>query len=146
MCICAFKHSLSHELVINSKLNSNYFQVTRSDVVLAKSTLFRFHEGRDREARLQKVLSYDYETSDYYGQAAGTVRALPTAVTEGAVASQLLWGLPRRARQRETLMVGRSLRHQSAVDVSVVGVRVTEERPYSAVLVAVYPDGDRRSR
>ncbi len=42
--------------------------MTRSDVVLAKSSLFRFNEGRDREARLQKVLSYDYETSEYYGQ------------------------------------------------------------------------------
>ena len=29
---------------------------------------FRFEEGRDSEARLQKVLSYDYEKSEYYGQ------------------------------------------------------------------------------
>ena len=43
-------------------------KVTRQDVVLAKSSLFRFDEGRDREARLQKVLSYDYEKSEYYGQ------------------------------------------------------------------------------
>jgi hypothetical protein len=43
-------------------------KVTRQDVVLAKNTLFRFDEGRDTEARLQKVLSYDYEKSEYYGQ------------------------------------------------------------------------------
>ncbi len=49
-------------------------QVTRTDVVLAKSSLFRFNEGRDREARLQKVLSYDYEKSDYYGQVSGQNR------------------------------------------------------------------------
>ncbi len=39
-----------------------------SDVVLAKSSLFRFEEGRDVEARLQKVLTYQYEKSEYYGQ------------------------------------------------------------------------------
>ena len=43
-------------------------KTTRSDVVLAKSSLFRFDEGKDHEARLQKVLSYEYEKSDYYGQ------------------------------------------------------------------------------
>jgi hypothetical protein len=43
-------------------------KTTRSDVVLAKSSLFRFDEGKDVEARLQKVLSYDYEKSEYYGQ------------------------------------------------------------------------------
>ena len=43
-------------------------KILRSDVVLAKSSLFRFNEGRDVEARMQKVLSYDYEKSEYYGQ------------------------------------------------------------------------------
>ena len=38
----------------------------------------------------------------------------------------MLWGLPDKSRQKETLMVGYALRHFSAVDVSVVGVRVTE--------------------
>ena len=42
--------------------------MTSADVVLAKASLFRFDEGRDREARLQKVLAYDYEKSEYYGQ------------------------------------------------------------------------------
>ena len=43
-------------------------KILRSDVVLAKSSLFRFDEGKDVEARMQKVLSYDYEKSEYYGQ------------------------------------------------------------------------------
>ena len=43
-------------------------KVVRSDVVLAKSSLFRFDEGKDSEARMQKVLSYEYEKSEYYGQ------------------------------------------------------------------------------
>ncbi len=80
-------------------------------------------------------------------QLPGTIRALPSSVRlPGGRTTQLLWGLPERTRQRETLMVGHSLRHQSAVDVRVVGVRVTEEEPYAATLTAVYGDGDRRSR
>ncbi len=43
-------------------------KLVRSDVVLAKSSLFRFDEGKDIEARMQKVLSYEYEKSEYYGQ------------------------------------------------------------------------------
>ena len=46
-------------------------KVVRSDVVLAKSSLFRFDEGKDSEARMQKVLSYEYEKSEYYGQVSG---------------------------------------------------------------------------
>ncbi len=51
-------------------------KVTRQDVVLAKNSLFRFDEGRDTEARLQKVLSYDYEKSEYYGQVREVLRNL----------------------------------------------------------------------
>ena len=122
-------------------------KVTRQDTVLAKSSLFRFDEGRDREARLQKVLSYDYDKSDYYGQVPGMIRALPTSIREfdGRVHS-IRWGLPENSHQKETLMVGHSLRHQSAVDVSIVGIRITEEEPYSAVLTSVFPDGSKRQR
>ena len=43
-------------------------------------------------------------------------------------------------------MVGHSLQHYRAVDVSVVGVRITEETPYRATLTAIFPDGSRRQR
>ena len=43
-------------------------------------------------------------------------------------------------------MVGHALQHFRAVDVSVVGVRITEEKPYKATLTAVFPDGTRRQR
>ena len=32
----------------------------------------RFEEGRDVEARLQKVLTYQFEKSEYYGQVNGS--------------------------------------------------------------------------
>ncbi len=43
-------------------------------------------------------------------------------------------------------MVGHQLRHNTAVDVSVVGVRVTEEHTYRGTLTSVFPDGARRER
>ena len=43
-------------------------KLSRQDTILSKSSLFRFDEGRDLEARLQKVLSYNFEKSEYYGQ------------------------------------------------------------------------------
>lgn len=122
-------------------------KVTRQDIVLAKSSLFRFDEGKDREARLQKVLSYDYEKSEYYGQIPGMIRALPATIklSNGQIHS-ILWGLPEKSKQTETLMVGHALRHQTAVDVSVVGVLITEEHSYSADLTTVFPDGTRQHR
>ena len=62
-------------------------------------------------------------------QVSGTIRGLSTLVRlpNGQIQS-MLWGLPDKSRQKETLMVGYALRHYSAVDVSVVGVRVTEVR------------------
>eukprot|EP00093_Oithona_nana_P010170 10170.XXX_280210_281716_1 [CDS] Oithona nana genome sequencing. len=122
-------------------------KVVRSDVVLAKSSLFRFDEGKDIEARMQKVLSYEYEKSEYYGQIPGMIRALPASIRlpNGQVQS-VLWGLPEKSVQHETIMVGHALQHFRAVDVSVVGVRITEETPYRASLTAVFPDGSRRER
>ena len=49
-------------------------KILRSDVVLAQSSLFRFDEGKDSEARMQKVLSYEYEKSEYFGQVPGMLR------------------------------------------------------------------------
>ena len=47
-------------------------KVVKADTELAKSSLFRFDEGKDIEARMQKVLSYEYEKSEYYGQVGKT--------------------------------------------------------------------------
>ena len=122
-------------------------KVLRSDVVLAQSSLFRFDEGKDTEARMQKVLSYEYEKSEYYGQVPGMLRALPTTIRlPNGQGQSVLWGLAEKSQQHETIMVGHALKHFRAVDVSVVGVRITEETPYRATLSAIFPDGSRRQR
>lgn len=161
-----------YEMELHSSVNNGDDQprrskkVVRSDVELAKSSLFRFDEGKDLEARMQKVLSYQYEKSEYYGQVwifqpqfcvtncqfvslqiPGMLRALPTSIRlpKGQVQS-VLWGLADKSEQHETIMVGHALQHFRAVDVSVVGVRITEETPYRATLHAIFPDGSRRQR
>ena len=75
------------------------------------------------------------------------IRALPTTIRlpNGQVQS-VLWGLPEKSQQHETIMVGHSLQHNKAVDVSVVGIRITQENPYRATLTSVFPDGSRRQR
>ena len=80
-------------------------------------------------------------------QIPGMIRALPAIVRlhDGRVHSTL-WGLPETKEKEETLMVGHSLRHQSAVDVSIVGVRVVEEHNYRGTLTSVFPGGARRQR
>jgi hypothetical protein len=80
-------------------------------------------------------------------QVPGTIRALSALVrTPNGQIQSILWGLPEKSKQKETLMVGHLLRHQSAVDVSVVGVRVTEEHSYRGTLTSVFPNGARRQR
>ena len=75
------------------------------------------------------------------------LRALPTSIRlPNGQGQSVLWGLPEKAQQHETIMVGHALQHFRAVDVSVVGVRITEETPYRATLSAVFPDGSRRQR
>ena len=80
-------------------------------------------------------------------QLPGTLRALPTLVhlPNGQVHS-IQWGLPESSVQKETLMVGYALRHYAAVDVSVVGVRVTEEHSYTGTLTSIFPGGARYSK
>ena len=68
---------IRYELEIHDSLPPDEPQRTKKvvkvDKVLTKSSLFRFDEGKDVEARMQKVLSYDYEKSEYYGQVTTTI-------------------------------------------------------------------------
>ena len=75
------------------------------------------------------------------------ITALPTTIRLPSGQGQsVLWGLAEKSQQHETIMVGHALKHFRAVDVSVVGVRITEETPYRATLSAIFPDGSRRQR
>ena len=41
---------------------------TKKHEMLVNGSLFRFDDGRDEKARLQKVFSYELKKSEYYGQ------------------------------------------------------------------------------
>ena len=57
----------------NDRRLKNRPKTTKKHEILTKDSLFRFDEGRDNEARLQKVLSYAYTKSEYYGQVLMTI-------------------------------------------------------------------------
>ena len=66
-----------YELDIHDSSTDKRFKnrpkTTKQHKTLTKDSLFRFDEGRDSEARLQKVLSYAYTKSEYYGQVLKTI-------------------------------------------------------------------------
>lgn len=48
------------------------------------------------------------------------IKALPTTIRlSNGETQSVLWGLPEISKQRETMMVGHQLKHQTAVDVSI---------------------------
>ena len=48
------------------------------------------------------------------------IRALPTTIRlSNGETQSILWGLPEKSEQRETMMVGHKLKHRSAVDVTI---------------------------
>ena len=115
--------------------------------VLASASIFRFQEGREEVARMQKMLSYSYEKSLYLGQMRGVIKGLPVKVhLPSGERKSLSWGVADTSRQSESMMVGYDMRSNSAVDVVISAVAVAEEQPYAAVLVAIFGDESRRER
>jgi hypothetical protein len=115
--------------------------------VLASASIFRFAEGREELARMQKMLAYSYETSLYLGQMRGVIKGLSVRVhLPSGEKKSLAWGVADINRQSESMMVGYDMRPNSAVDVVISAAAVTEEQPYTATLVAVFGDESRRER
>jgi hypothetical protein len=115
--------------------------------VLASASIFRFQEGREEVARMQKMLSYSYEKSLYLGQMRGVIKGLSVRLQlPTGEKKSLAWGVAETSRQSESMMVGYDMRTNSAVDVAISAVAVTEEQPYTATLVAIFGDESRRER
>jgi len=120
---------------------------SRERTVLAATSIFRFTEGQQEEARMQKMVSYSYSSSTYLGHIPGTLRGLPATMhLPTGERREVQWGVPTKVEQREAVMVGRTMARNTAVDVAVVADALTEERPFLGTLVAVFPDGGRRER
>ena len=120
---------------------------TRQRKILASSSIFRFLEGKEIIARMQKMLSYAYKSSEYYSHVAGTIKGLPVKVTlHSGETRNRLWGMKDRTEQSESMMVGHDMKQNSAVDVMVSCEEVEEVQQYTGTLVAVFPDGSERER
>ena len=122
-------------------------KISRERKVLASSSIFRFLEGKETTARMQKMLSYSYEKSTYFGQIKGAIKGLPVKITlpTGENKNQL-WGMKDTSKQSESIMVGFDMEQNSAVDVVISAVEVREEQPFTGTFVSVFPDGSVRER
>lgn len=116
--------------------------------VLASTSIFRFGEGQQEEARMQKMVSYDYRKSFYIsGHIPGTIRGLPGLLNlPSGERKEVQWGMSEVLAQREAVMVGLPMGRHTAVDVTVTAESVTEEQPFVGSLVSVFPDGSQRER
>jgi len=97
--------------------------------VLASTSIFRFAEGQQEEARMQKMVSYDYKKSFYIsGHILGTIRGLPGLLRlPSGERKEVQWGMSEVLAQREAVMVGLPMARHTAVDVTVTAESVTEE-------------------
>lgn len=116
--------------------------------VLASTSIFRFSEGQQEEARMQKMVSYDYRKSFYIsGHIPGTIRGLPGLLNlPSGERKEIQWGMSEVLAQREAVMVGLPMARHTAVDVTVTAESVTEEQPFVGSLVSIFPDGSQRER
>ena len=115
--------------------------------VLVASSIFRFEEGTNNIARMQKMLFYQYEKSLYFGHIRGTIRGLPGRVRLPTGENKIVvWGMMDTDKQRESIMVGCEMQKNSAVDVKVTADLVNEEQPFTGLLVSIFHDGSHMER
>jgi len=120
---------------------------TEDKKVLAATSIFRFQEGLDSTARMQKMMFYQNFESLYLGHLKGTIRGLPgRARMPTGETRELVWGMVDSSTQSESIMVGHDMEKNSAVDVEVIAMEVNEEQPYTGLLVSIFPDGSSRDR
>ena len=62
------RYELDIHDISNDKMFKNRPKETKKHEMLVNGSLFRFDDGRDETARLQKVFSYELKKSEYYGQ------------------------------------------------------------------------------
>lgn len=127
--------------------NIKHPQRSSEKSVLAKTSMFRFEEGRDSVASMTKMVSYTYEKSLYFGHIRGAIKGLQTKIKmpTGETRS-MIWGRAESDKQTESMMVEYSMDKNTAIDIEILAEKVSEEQLWSGILVAIFADGSRRER
>ncbi len=127
--------------------NIKHPQRSSEKSVLAKTSMFRFEEGRDSVARMTKMVTYTYEKSLYFGHIRGAIKGLQTKIKmpTGETRS-MIWGRTESDKQTESMMVEYSMDKNTAIDIEILAEKVSEEQLWSGILVAIFADGSRRDR
>ncbi len=97
---------------------------------------------------VRAVIAYNASTSYYWGQLPGLIKAVPASAANLAEAKKVhfKWGLPLASERQRILEVSANMLPGTSVDARASAVRTFTEVPYSAKLVAVYADGQRKKR
>ena len=127
--------------------NIKHPQRSSEKSVLAKTSMFRFEEGRDSVASMTKMVSYTYEKSLYFGHIRGAIKGLQTKIKMPTGETRLMiWGRAESDKQTESMMVEYSMDKNTAIDIEILAEKVSEEQLWSGILVAIFADGSRRER
>jgi len=86
-------------------------------------------------------VEYSYQSYEYWAPVTGTVRGLPAAVRLEGKVNHFTWGLPEEERRTKKMIVTKKLQPGTSLNITVTGLVVKKEIPYTAKLVMVYKDG-----
>lgn len=94
----------------------------------------------DTSNQIETVLSYSFDSIQYWGTHEGTARGLPTKAYEKGSSNpaEIYWGLTYSKKINETKSVSSNLPPGTAINVTLMGEYVTVEAPYRAKLFAFY--------
>ncbi|EDV98473.1 GH22655 [Drosophila grimshawi] len=127
------------------KLDSLRTSLTENITELANGIL----ENRgDTYDTMEKVMSYSFDTIQYWGSHEGVAKGLQTKVFEKNVETptEIHWALKRGEKRHENKAVYSKLWPGTAINVTLRGNYVTLYAPYTAKLSAFYDDSESVSR
>ncbi|XP_037713896.1 protein unzipped [Drosophila subpulchrella] len=98
----------------------------------------------DKYSTVETILSYSFDYNQYWGSHEGVARGLPTKIFEKdvSVPAEIYWALKHTERKSENKAVHTKLWPGTAINVTLRGVYVTLEAPYSGKLFAFYYGSD----
>jgi len=115
---------------------------TKTQIHLGSVTLHADTEHSHDWVMARTTVHYLHPSYSYWGYVPGTVRGLPVRVQGNATTfTQAVWGVEQREELRGEYMVQARLQSGTAKNLTLTGILVRREVPYTATLTMVYMDG-----
>lgn len=136
----------THYELTGVKFNLYRKRATRDPRFLAETIL---RNGAASDAiKVDSALAYNYTYTLYWGHGHAILTGLNTTVrlTNGTVLDNYKWGIVTKEEREDVFKVERVLEPGTACNVTLRGNYTDMDVPYTATLVAYYPDGKTKSR